>query len=102
MPLSNARGGRSWATIAVILAIVFGLWFNQARGLKKVANDTHTSLCALKNDIQTRHEAGVNYLLDHPRGLVSSRGEVIISRPLLKQSLDAQQATIDSLDSLDC
>ena len=99
----DAVGRQRWlATAGVLVALVGGLWFNQNRGLKSLANDTHAALCTLKTDIERRHDAGVEYLLDHPRGLVSSKGEVVISRQLLKQSIDAQQATLDSLAELHC
>lgn len=99
----DGRPTQRWlATCGVLLALVGGLWFNQNRGLKGLANDTHAALCAFKQDVERRYDAGVEYLLDHPRGLVSSKGEVILGRATLKNSLDAQQATLDALAELHC
>lgn len=103
MILPNGKPTRRWiATVVVILAIVAGLWFNQDRGLKRVARETHTSLCALRQDIQRRHEAGVEYLKEHPRGLVGDAGTILISAAQIRDSLRNQESTLDALDPLNC
>lgn len=102
MIVSGTTTQRWLATTAILVAIVAGLWFNQARGLKAVATETHTALCALKADLEHRHEAGLQYLVEHPQGVVTRSGDVVISAALLRQSLDAQQATLDALSALTC
>lgn len=94
---------RGMATAAVLTALVLGLWFNQSRGLKKVATDTHSALCTFRADIQNRHDATVKYLLDHPRGLTTKKGDVVITAAQFKQSLKTQESTLNALRRLgDC
>lgn len=103
MILPNGKTTRRWlATVIVILAIVFGLWFNQDRGLKRVARETHASLCALRQDIERRHQAGVEYLKGHPRGLVGDTGVILISAAQISDSISNQESTLSALDPLNC
>ena len=87
--------------MGILLAIIGGLWFNQNRGLKAVATETHGALCAFKLNLSERHRDGVRYLRDHPNG-ITAHGEVIISAAQVQKSLDGQAATLSSLRELDC
>lgn len=90
------------ATIGVLIAIVGGLWFNQDRGLKAVATTTHDALCALRADIQQRHDDGAKYLKSHPRGLIGNSGKALISAAQIRDSLRNQESTLDALEPLKC
>ncbi len=75
------------ATLALLVAVVVLTFY---------AFRTHDALCTLKGDLQRRHDAGVQYLVDHPEGIAG------ISAADLQRSLTAQQSTLDSLHSLSC
>lgn len=104
---------QSWVTFGLAFILLFSIsvmgimvWQSYRLGananeLRGVATETHSSLCAFKTDLQTRHENSVKYLQDHPSGLVA-HGEVLISPAQIQQSLDAQSATLSSLSGLDC
>lgn len=102
-----------WITATIVFAVVFAIsvmgimvWQayrvgDNASQLRDVATETHGALCALKLDLQARHDNGVKYLEDHPSG-VTAHGEIVIPAAQIQKSLDAQAATLKSLDSLDC
>ena len=104
----------AWVTAGLCFMVVFSItvmgalvWGasrqgSQAQELRGVAVETHTALCALKRDLSTRHNQGVDYLRTHPDGITGRGGEIIISSAQLQQSLNSQQSTLDSLDVLDC
>lgn len=81
-------------------AIVVGLWFNQHRGLKAIANETHTALCAFKTDLQKRLAASEEFVSDVREG----RREPIagISDADFRRSIANQRATLKALESLNC
>lgn len=87
---------------AVVLALFGALWWNQERGIQSLASESHSALCAFKRDIEQRRDRSVEYLEEHPRGLVSSSGEVILSRLEIQRSIDAQNSTLAALDELRC
>jgi hypothetical protein len=102
-----------WVTAGLCFIIVFAIsamaimvWQSyrvgeNARQLRTVAEQTHESLCAFKQDIENRHQSGEQYLEDHPNGL-TAHGEVVITAAQIQQSLDAQSSTLKSLSGLDC
>ena len=104
---------QTWVTASVVGVIVFAMtvmgfmvWQSYRVGangqqLRQVATDTHSSLCALKIDLQRRYDDGVKYLNDHPNGL-TSHGEVVITAAQIQQSLDGQASTLRALHTLDC
>ena len=55
-----------------------------------------TAVCSLRHDLQTRHDAGVRYLVAHPRGVAG------ISAATIEQSLQNEQSTLNSLKPLRC
>jgi hypothetical protein len=61
-----------------------------------VASETHGALCALKEDLATRHKNGQEFLKNHPHGIEG------ISRETIKQSLEAQRDTLRALSDLTC
>jgi hypothetical protein len=103
----------TWVTAGLCFIVVFAIsvmgilaWQafrvgSNARQLREVATETHGALCALKHDQQSRHDAGVEYLHDHPRGVIA-HGEVVISAAQIQKSLDGQESTIAALRGLDC
>lgn len=98
----NAR--RYFVTIGLLVVLIGAVWWNQNRGLKAVARETHGALCALQNDIQLRRDASVEYLEENPRGVVSPvTGAVIISAAQIRQGIANQESTLKALASeLDC
>jgi hypothetical protein len=58
-------------------------------------SDTH-ALCAYRNDLRTRYESGVQYLLTHPNGIAG------VSRVEIQQSLTNEQHALNALSSLKC
>lgn len=94
------------AFILVFVVSMTGLMLWQAARLggtsaeiQNVAITTHDSLCALKEDIQRRHDAGVKYLADHP-----NQDPILgdVPRATIEKSVSDQQHTLDSLSGLDC
>jgi hypothetical protein len=89
------RGYR--ATLALIIsiaALLVSLYGNVTLWI--VVNNNRGSLCALKADIQRRHDAGVMFLEDHPNGIPG------IPAAALKQSITNQKASLHALRDLDC
>lgn len=97
-PAQQKENRRYLATVAVVLAIIAGVWWNQDRGLKAVADETHGALCALKNDIERRHRSAMRYLADHP-GPEPIPG---ITREQIQDSIKNQKATLNALRDLSC
>lgn len=96
------------ALMVFVISVMGIVWYQayrtgqSASDLKALTAQTHGALCTLKADQQRRYDSGNQYLEEHPQGLVSSHGEVIISAALLRQSINAQAATLKALQGLDC
>lgn len=86
--------GCTFSVIASILALVISLFANAA--IYNVSNNNREALCALRSDVQKRHDNGVQFLKQHPRGIPG------IDADAIKVSLKNQQATLDALSGLDC
>jgi hypothetical protein len=86
--------------VLVVASIVGGLWWNQDRGLKAVATETHAALCAFKTDLEGRTADAEKYLKDVEAG----RREPIagITNQEIKDSIRNRRATLRSLQSLRC
>ncbi|HSE44960.1 MAG TPA: hypothetical protein VLA89_06495 [Gemmatimonadales bacterium] len=69
--------------------------------VKNVAITTHDSLCAFKQDLQTRYDSGSKVLNQHPEDPVRIYG-LVVPRSQLVQSNQSQAATLESLSALDC
>lgn len=94
---------RRWLVHAlVLLAVVAVSLYVERRAdradarLEAIAVETHESLCALKNDLQRRHAAGVEFLQNNPTGIPG------ISAVDIQRSLENQRATLEALAGLDC
>lgn len=61
-----------------------------------VAANTKDSMCALKADVERRHDAGVEFLLKHPTGIPG------FTRADILRGIKAQESTLESLEDLDC
>lgn len=104
----------SWVTAGLVFIVVFSisisgvlLWYArdnaaQARDIAAVTKDTHSALCAFKLDLIKRHNASRDFADEHPEGLLSDSGKVLISPEQIQASLDAQEGTIASLRILNC
>lgn len=64
--------------------------------IEKLAIETNAALCALRADLQRRHDAGVAFLKENPNGIPG------ISAADIQRSLGNQQATLDALSDLSC
>jgi hypothetical protein len=91
---------RTLMWVVLLLAVIFALWFNQDRGLKAVAAETHAALCALKNDLAGRKARSEEFLADVHAGR-RPRIEGISDNDL-RRSIDNQQDTLDVLSELSC
>lgn len=56
----------------------------------------HSSLCSFKGDLQTRVVEGESYLKGHPQGVAG------VPASTIKESLDNEKRTIESLSDLNC
>lgn len=87
----------------IVFAVTFtlvGVWV-----MVRVASDSreaHSALCTFKADLDQRYDNGVKYLKDHPEGLVTHNGEVLLTASQIKQSLDNEKSSLDSLNGLSC
>jgi hypothetical protein len=77
--------------IAALFVCLFGVTV-----FYTIATNNRDALCALKADIQRRHDAGVMFLEDHPNGIPG------IPAAALKQSITNQKASLHALRDLDC
>lgn len=82
------------AIIVSFAALLVSLFGNFT--LYQIAHNNNQTLCALKNDLQVRYDAGQAFLKDHPNGIPG------IPRSALLVSLRNQRATLESLKNLDC
>jgi hypothetical protein len=92
--------GRKIATAAVFLAIIAGLWWNQDRGLKAVATETHAALCTFKEDLEGRQEASKKYVLDVTEGRRQPIAGITLAE--IRVTNKNRQNTLDALASLNC
>lgn len=102
-----------WVTAGLCFIVVFAIsvmglmfWFalqssHQAGDIQGIATETHTALCAFKQDLEVRHAANLQILREHPEDPVSVFN-LVIPRATLRSSVDSQKQTLDSLVSLDC
>ena len=91
----------AFVTVALILfALALGWRSADQRRNKQLALSTNAALCAFKHDIQTRAEQTQRFLNE----IVSGDRPPIpgISVADLSRSLDAQRATLASLEILNC
>lgn len=91
---------RMVATGLIFAAIVGGLWWNQDRGLKAVATQTHDALCAFKTDLERRSRATEEFIDDVKHGRRPPIQGVSLAD--LRRSLDTQRSTLQALKTLDC
>lgn len=74
----------------------FALIYQQSKELGQVTETTAAALCALRNDLQSRVDAGKAFLEENPDGIPG------ISDEQIRQSLEGQERTILALAILDC
>lgn len=85
-------------TISVLTAIALAARSTALR-VEEEAVQSHAALCAFRDDLQKSRDTAALYLANHPRGLVGSLGEVLISPEQLRQGIERQTATLNALDS---
>jgi hypothetical protein len=63
------------------------------------ARTNHAVLCALQADIMRRRDTSVEYLEEHPRGVVSPVTRAVIITPAeLQRGIDSQTSTLEALE----
>lgn len=88
------------AKTLIVLALLVALYWNQERGIKHLTDETHSTLCAFKTDLQTRYEAGVEYLAEVKSGKrIVLEGFTVAD---IQRSLSNQAASLRSLSDLSC
>lgn len=87
--------------LAMVLAVAVAIvYLNSSSNIDRVATETHDALCAFKTDLATRY---VNTQLFISQIRKGERPPIPgISIADLKRSADNQQATLMSLDPLEC
>lgn len=88
----NARTARS----AAVLARESARLSAETSRLAKNARTDHAALCTFKTDLQKRVTQSRDFLAKHPNGIPGIPASVIV------QGLRNQQATVDSLENLNC
>lgn len=68
-----------------------------ASEVRTIAVQTHDSICALRADIQHRHDTTVKYLADHQDPYILG-----VPRETFEKGVRDQEATLEALNSLDC
>jgi len=91
-------------TLTVIATLVWqaSITAHNTQRLREVAITTHDALCSLRADLVLRHKSSAKFLIEHPEGLLGENGVVLVSAASIKQSVEAQAATINALDELEC
>lgn len=94
------RDRRDYARWLLVGALLFIVWYGQHSGTTSKAAEglaARKAICALRNDIQRRHDNTEEYLIQHPRG-VTAKGVVVISGAQLRKGLRDQEATLYVID----
>ena len=89
-------GGLAFIVVFAVTVMGIMLWQayrlgQTAQKVEHVAITTHSALCALRADLQIRHDNGVAYLKANPNGFPG------LPSATIQQSVDAQQDTLDAL-----
>jgi hypothetical protein len=86
----------------LVAVLMVGVAFDTARVVELTNNvavnqqhDTR-ALCTFRGDLQTRVTSGLNFLVDHPKGIAG------ISAQTLQSSIANEQRTLTALHSLIC
>jgi len=66
------------------------------REIERIARETNESLCALKEDLQDRHDSLQELLLENPDGVLG------IPRKVLQRTLEDRRSVLDALSNLQC
>lgn len=90
------------ACVGSLAFAVYAAWSStdQSARVDQVAAETHDALCAFKLDLAGRAVATAAFLTDLRDGARPPIPGITLGD--LERSLDGQQATLDSLKSLDC
>jgi len=80
--------------LLVLLGFVFQIHKN--RQLAGQGQEAHDALCVFKADLEARYGNGLEFIRSHPAGIPG------IPVTVLRNSLNNQKATLESLAALDC
>ena len=89
----------SFAVLTTVFALLLGGLAWQILANRHLAQDgleAHDALCVFKADLERRYQNGKEFFVRHPTGFAG------MSPTTLANSLRNQQATLESLDRLDC
>lgn len=85
------------ATISIFLAlVVLAVGFVKVVHLTRDGKQAHDAICALKGDLAQRINQGRDFLKTHPKGILG------IPAATIKEGIDNQQRTLDSLGVVKC
>ena len=105
--LTRARGWVTRTAKNPVGALIADLVIALAVGVFAVfwyldGQQTKRALCDFRGDLQAREERSQQFLVDHPDLKEIRLGDVTLSRSQIQQQVDAQAATLRSLDKLNC
>jgi len=101
-PITGAIRWLTAATVGLYLSLaILGSFFytdslNRRNDIAKEANRTTLALCALRNDVQIRRGASIEFLQDHPQGIPG------VSAKSIQISIDGQSRTLEAMNILHC
>lgn len=85
-----------YGIVALFVVISLVIAARHQAELHRTQEQTGDALCTFRNDLQTRYDNGVKFLVDHPDGIPGIPAEVI------QQTLKNQADTLKSLEGLPC
>jgi hypothetical protein len=100
MSPATTQGFHKWRWRLVALWIVLFTAVN-AYAVHQ-GHQAHAALCAYQANLAAQVVDTKVFLVEHPDGLATSHGEILISAAQLRLTLARQQATLASLESLNC
>jgi hypothetical protein len=95
-PMSRRAARRSLLYAGAVIGVVLAILVGAAGYQFWQANKTTAALCVFRADLQSRVDGGEAFLRDHPRGIPGISGKAI------RDSLNNQRRTINSLSGLSC
>lgn len=87
--------------VLILLQIVAGLVtsinFVQLRNQAEEGRQAHDTQCAIREDIRKRRADAVQFLKEHPNGIVTNDGSVLISAEQIQNGIKNNESTLASM-----
>ena len=99
IPIHERRIKESFIALTIVFVMVlvgFVFQIHKNRELAGEGREAHDALCVFKSDLQARYGNGLEFVRTHPAGIPG------IPITVLRNSLNNQKATLESLEALDC